>query len=466
MDSGAASRSRWWRDIVITDTAETLFHDDDPSHRDRAVITRNRVGSGQLADVLGVDSAVLAPVVDDLHGGHEVAPYESRVVLTVSPDAATMRLFQAPGRVNLIGDHTDYMGGTVMPMAIDRGTWLAAEPRDDRLITATSVNLPDVGTVQVEMDGQRPVEDGDWANYLVAMVYALTQRGAVIPHGFDVQVYGSIPNGAGLSSSASLEMAFGVALNEWFHLGFTPTELAVAGRVAENEFIGVSSGIMDQLAIATGRRGYALAMDCEALTVEPVPMPAEDVVVIANSGRRRELVDSAYNQRRSAAEAAQAALGVGRLVDIAPDDLPALLDTLDPALRGPARHVATEQHRVLAAVDALKAGDHVRVGELMRASHESLRDDYRVTGPELDALAEAAWAAPGCVGARMTGAGFGGCTVNLVAADQVEQFIAAAGPVYTQRTGLVAEFFSVRSDHGAREIRDPDEIAANHPSTW
>ncbi len=377
-----------------------------------------------------------------------------------------MRLFQAPGRVNLIGDHTDYMGGTVMPMAIDRGTWLAAQPRDDRLITATSVNLPEVGTVTVEMDRQAPVDDGDWANYLVAMVYALTQRGARIPHGFDVQVYGSIPNGAGLSSSASLEMAFGVALNEWFDLGFTPTELAVAGRVAENEFIGVSSGIMDQLAIATGRRGYALAMDCEALTVEHVPMPADDVVVVANSAKRRELVDSAYNERRAAAEAAEQALGVGRLVDIAPDELPALLDTLDPALRPPARHVATEQHRVLAAVEALKAGDHLRVGQLMRESHESLRDDYRVTGPELDALVEAAWAAPGCIGARMTGAGFGGCTVNLVAADQVEQFTAAVAPAYTERTGLVAEFFVVRSDDGAREITDSDELAANHPSTW
>ena len=252
----------------------------------------------------------------------------------VSPEAASpMRLFQAPGRVNLIGDHTDYMGGTVLPMAIDRGTWLATQPRADRLITATSVNLPEVGTVTVQMDGGRPAEGGDWANYLVAMVYALTQRGAVIPHGFDVHVYGSIPNGAGLSSSASLEMAFGVALNEWFDLGFTPTELAVAGRVAENEFIGVSSGIMDQLAIATGRRGYALAMDCEALTVEHVPMPDDDVVVVANSRKRRELVDSAYNERRASAEAAEEALGVGRLVDIAPDDLPALLNTLDPALR-------------------------------------------------------------------------------------------------------------------------------------
>jgi galactokinase len=377
-----------------------------------------------------------------------------------------MRLFQAPGRVNLIGDHIDYMGGTVMPMAIDRGTWLAADARDDRLISATSANLPEVGRVEVEMDGERPTPSAGWANYLVAMVYALRQRGATIPHGLDVQVYGTIPNGAGLSSSASLEMAFGVALNEWFDLGFTPTELAEAGRVAENEFIGVSSGIMDQLAIASGRRGYALAMDCEALSVEPVPMPVRDVVVVANTRKRRELVDSAYNQRRVAAEAAEAALGVGRLVDISPDDLPALLDTLDPALRPAARHVATEQHRVLAAVQALRAGDHVRVGELMRESHESLRDDYRVTGPELDALAEAAWQAPGCIGARMTGAGFGGCTVNLVAADQVDEFTAAVTPVYTDRTGLVAEFFVVRSDHGAREITDPAELAAHAPSTW
>lgn len=375
-----------------------------------------------------------------------------------------MRVFHAPGRANLIGDHTDYMGGTVMPMAIDRGTRLWARERDDRVIRATSANFPDAGAIEASIDADEYSAEAGWVNYLVAMSYALRERGASIPHGFDVAVRGDIPNGAGLSSSASLELAFGVALNEWFDLGFSPTELAQAGQVAENEFIGVSSGIMDQLVIAHGKRGYALAMDCEKLTVEPVPMPEGDVVVVANSRKRRGLVDSAYNERRAAAEEAQRALGGGRLVDLAPDDLPGLLARLDEPLRRPARHIVTEQHRVLAAVDALKAGDHVRMGELMRGSHESLRDDYRVTGPELDALVEAAWGAPGCVGARMTGAGFGGCTVNLVEASKVDEFIAAVAPVYTERTGLVPEFFVVGSADGAREIHDPAEGAGDVPT--
>lgn len=377
-----------------------------------------------------------------------------------------MRVFEAPGRANLIGDHIDYMGGTVMPMAIDRGTRLWARERDDTAIRATSANFPQSGQIEADMNLDAYTEDAGWVNYLLAMGFALRRMGATLPHGFDVAVRGDIPNGAGLSSSASLELAFGVALNEWFDLGFTPTELAQAGQIAENEFIGVSSGIMDQLVIAHGRRGHALAMDCERLTVEAVPMPEGDVVVVANSRKRRGLVDSAYNERRAAAEEAQRVLGVGRLVDVLPDDLPAVLERLDEPLRRPARHIVTEQHRVLAAVDALKTGDHVRMGELMRASHESLRDDYRVTGPELDALVEAAWAAPGCVGARMTGAGFGGCTVNLVKASQVEAFTDAVAPAYTERTGLVPEFFVVGSADGAREIDDPADLAGDVPTPW
>lgn len=373
-----------------------------------------------------------------------------------------MRLFQAPGRANLIGDHIDYMGGTVLPMAIDRGTWLWAEGRDDTLIRARSVNFPEAGTIEVGIEHDSYVESDGWANYLVAMIHALRLRGANIPHGFDVYVRGDIPNGAGLSSSASLELAFGVALNEVFQLGLTPTELAQAGQVAENQFIGVSSGIMDQLIIANGRRGYALAMDCQELTVRPVPLPPGDTIVVIDSGKRRGLVESEYNQRRAAAEEAQRQLGVGRLVDVSLLEMPVLLQRLDAELRAPARHIITEQHRVLAAVEALNAGDDARMGTLMRESHESLRDDYRVSCDELDALVEAAWAAPGCVGARMTGAGFGGCTVNLVRADDVDAFVAAVGPAYTQRTGLTATFYPVGSDDGAREITDSVLLAENN----
>ncbi len=376
------------------------------------------------------------------------------------------RLFQAPGRANLIGDHIDYMGGLVLPMAIDRGTWLWVQGRDDTLIRGSSVNFPQSGTIEADIGQTSYDKAGGWTNYLAGMTHALRRRGARIPHGFDVRVRGDIPNGAGLSSSASIELAFGVALNAWFGLGLTPTELAQAGQVAENEFIGVSSGIMDQLVIANGRRSFALAMDCRTLAVTQVPMPAGDVIVVADSGRRRGLVDSAYNERRAAAEAAERELGGGRLVDLTPAELDAALTRLDPALRGPARHVATEQHRVLAAVAALDAGDDARMGELMRQSHASLRDDYRVTGPELDALAETAWTAPGCLGARMTGAGFGGCTVNLVRADAVDEFIASVGPRYTDATGLEARFFVVRADDGAREITDPAELDANPAPPW
>ncbi len=377
-----------------------------------------------------------------------------------------MRLFQAPGRANLIGDHIDYMGGLVLPMAIDRGTWLWVQERDDTLIRGSSVNFPESGTIEVDINEPAYDTANGWTNYLVGMAYALRRHGADIPHGFDVRVRGDIPNGAGLSSSASIELAFGVALNSWCDLGFTPTQLAQAGQVAENQFIGVSSGIMDQLIIANGRRGSALAMDCQTLETSPVPMPADDVIIVADSRKRRGLVESAYNERRAAAEEAQRQLGGGRLVDIAPEDLDAALARLDPALRRPARHVATEQHRVLEAVAALKAGDDVRMGELMRQSHESLRDDYRVTGAELDALASVAWEAPGCLGARMTGAGFGGCTVNLVRADAVDAFVDFVGPRYTEATGLDPRFFVVRADDGAREITDPAELAANPAPPW
>jgi galactokinase len=377
-----------------------------------------------------------------------------------------MRLFQAPGRANLIGDHIDYMGGIVLPMAIDRGTWLWVEGREDDQLRGKSVNFPEYGTISTSIGQTEYDEDSGWLNYLVAMVYALRKEGAVIPHGFDVRVRGDIPNGAGLSSSASIELAFGVALNEWFGLGLTPTQLAQAGQVAENGFIGVSSGIMDQLVIANGKRGYALAMDCESLEVSPVPMPEQDVIVVADSRKRRGLVESAYNQRRAAAEEAERQLGGGRLVDIPPAELADALERIDPAMRAPARHVASEQHRVLAAVAALQLGDDERMGELMRQSHESLRDDYKVTGDELDALAEAAWDAPGCLGARMTGAGFGGCTVNLVRADQVEEFVAHVGPKYTAATGLEPRFFVVRPDEGAREITDPEVLAANVAPGW
>lgn len=357
-----------------------------------------------------------------------------------------MRHFHAPGRVNLIGDHIDYMGGTVLPMAIDFGTDVWVEPRTDALIVAASDNFPELGTITAERDALSPQPHWEWVNYLVAVAYAFKQRGVEVP-GVEVRVKGSIPNGAGLSSSASLELAMAVAFDALTGAGLSAAELALIGQQAENDFIGVACGIMDQLAVAAGVAGHVLAIDCGTLEVTPVPFPEDIAVVVANTNQRRALADSAYNSRRAACEQAEAALG-GRLIEATLADVAILPDDLQPR----ARHVVTEQARVLAFAQALREDDRPLIGALMRASHESLRDDFEVTGPALDALVEAAWAAPGVIGARMTGAGFGGCTVNLVEPDRVADFMAAVGPAYEQRSGLRADFYRVRPAAGAREV--------------
>lgn len=360
-----------------------------------------------------------------------------------------MRQFHAPGRVNLIGDHIDYMGGTVLPMAIDRGTDLWARPRADRLIVAVSDNFVQAGQIVAEVDGHAPRPEWDWVNYLVAVASVFRSRGIDVP-GVDVRVRGSIPNGAGLSSSASIELAMAVAFDAFTGAGLSAGELAVECQRAENS-LGVACGIMDQMSIACGRAGHAMVIDCENLDVRAVAFPADLAVVVANTNQRRELSDSAYNQRRGACERAEQLLG-RRLVDIGEDESAEVLSVLPSSLRARARHVVTEQARVFAFERALAGGDRAALGALMKASHESLRDDFEVTGPALDAMVEAAWAAPGVVGARMTGAGFGGCTVNLVEPHEVDEFVAFVGPRYTAATGLTPDFYVVRSADGAREV--------------
>lgn len=361
-----------------------------------------------------------------------------------------MRHFHAPGRVNLIGDHIDYMGGTVLPMAIDRGTDLWMRERSDRALVASSENFPEVGQVVADVDATAVQQQWNWVNYLVAVAAAFRARGIDVP-GVEVRVRGSIPNGAGLSSSASLELAMAVALNAVTGAGLDATELALIGQAAENEFIGVACGIMDQLAIAAGVEGHAVAIDCATLQVTPIPFPDDVAVIVANTNQRRELADSGYNQRRAACERAQALLGQP-LVAVPLDRVAEAVASLPEELRAPTRHVITEQARVLAFANALREHDLVAMGELMRASHESLRDDFGVTGAALDAMAEAAWEAPGVIGARMTGAGFGGCTVNLVQPDMVDAFTDAVGRRYAGSTGRAATFHRVASADGAREM--------------
>lgn len=367
---------------------------------------------------------------------------------------------RSPGRVNLIGDHIDYSGGLVLPMALDRGTTAVFLPRADPMVRGYSRNFPDVGVVSAGLGATQYDPAHQWFSYVLSVVHTAWQEDLRPSHGFDVHLTGDIPEGGGLSSSASVEMATAVGLEAQFGFGLDPQQWALLSQRAENAYIGVASGIMDQLAIARGRTGMAILMDCATLACRHVPMPVDRcTVVIANTNHRRQLADSAYNERRSAVDRALTVIN-----SAATDPFPnlvsvdrATLDRWESALReqdlfAEARHSITEHQRVIAAADALAQGDLPRVGALMRQSHESLRDDFRVTGPFLDALAEAAWATDGVIGARMTGAGFGGCTVNLIENQAVESASAEISRRYTKATGVTPELFAVTPADGASVV--------------
>ena len=364
-----------------------------------------------------------------------------------------IRTYFAPGRVNLIGDHIDYSGGMVLPMALDRGTAVLVRARNDTAIRAVSLNRD--ASVHADITRTEFDESHDWFSYVLGVIHVLADDGHAVADGFDLLVGGDIPDGAGLSSSASLELAVAVMLNDLGGWGLSPTQLALAGQRAENEYIGVACGIMDQLAIARGQAGHALLMDCTTLDVTAVPFPADEVsLIIVNSNHRRSLADSAYNDRRAAVERAASVLGTDRLVDVPLADVLAAGGQLSDVELRRARHTVTEQARVVAAAEALRARDFARLGELMRESHESLRDDFEVTGPQLDALVEAAWAQPGVIGARMTGAGFGGCAVVLAEPGSEQQVIEGIADEYLATSGLTAIGMMMSSGDGARRIHD------------
>lgn len=362
-----------------------------------------------------------------------------------------IREYFAPGRVNLIGDHIDYSGGMVLPMALDRGTVMLARPRADTTIRAVSLNRE--GQVHADISQTAFDPAHDWFSYVMGVIDVLAAEGHALAYGVDLLVGGDIPDGAGLSSSASLELAAAVMLNDLGGWELSPTQLALMGQRAENEYIGVACGIMDQLAIACGREGHALLMDCDSLEVTPVPFPAEEIsLIVVNSNHRRSLADSAYNDRRAAVERAAAVLDTQRLVEVPLAQVLEAGEKLSDVELRRARHTVTEQARVLAAAEALRAGDFARLGALMRESHESLRDDFEVTGPQLDALAEAAWAQPGVIGARMTGAGFGGCAVVIAEPGREQQVIEGIAEKYLEATGLTAIGMVMGSDNGARRL--------------
>lgn len=359
------------------------------------------------------------------------------------------RVFFAPGRVNLIGDHIDYSGGLVLPMALDRGTLLLARPRTDTVIRAASMDLP--GVHEADLSDTSFRREHEWFAYILGVLDVLRQEGHSLERGMDLLLAGDIPNGAGLSSSASVELAAGVAFNAFGGFSLTPTQLALVAQRAENEYVGVACGIMDQLAIAEGRRGHALLMDCGQLQVEPVPFPHDQLaLLVVNSNHRRTLADSAYNERRAAVQSAAARMGVSALAKAELADMDAAGLTEEESRV--ARHTVTEQARVIAAASALRNGDYAELGRLMRLSHESLRDDFHVTGPQLDALAEAAWAQPGVIGARMTGAGFGGCVVAIVEPGNEAQVAMAISDRYTATMGVQPTAMVMGSDDGAREL--------------
>ena len=369
-------------------------------------------------------------------------------------------LVRAPGRVNLIGEHTDYNDGFVLPMALDRAAWIALAPRDDDVVRLLAADLDQRGTFRLasavsrDTRGDAHAERGGWLEYPRAVAWALQSNDGHALRGFDGVLASDVPRGAGLSSSAAVELAVAAAFRESSGFAWDPVDVARRMQRAENLWVGVASGIMDQLIGAAGVAGHALLIDCRDLSTRRVRLPEGCSVVVLDTGTRRGLVGSAYNERRKQCEAAAAALGVTALRDADLAALEAVRGALDDVAFRRARHVISENARVLEAASAAEAGDAATLGRLMDASHESLRDDFEVSSPALDHAVAAARAAPGCLGARMTGAGFGGCAVALVDADATEAFVEQAADGYLRRSGQAGSFLVATAADGAGTERD------------
>ena len=366
--------------------------------------------------------------------------------------------FFAPGRVNLIGEHTDYNGGNVFPCAIDRGTYGLVSKRADRTFRMYSENFADLGVMEFTLDELVNDKKHDWANYPKGVIKMFVEEGFKIDSGFDFLVSGNIPNGAGLSSSASIEMLTSIVLKDLFHLSIDPIAMALLGKKVENLFIGVNSGIMDQFAIAMGKKDHAILLDCNTLKYDYVPVVLKDeVIVIANTNKRRGLADSKYNERRAECDEAlaelQTKLPIKALGELSIEEFEANKELIKSPIRQKrAKHAVYENQRTLKAQKELSAGNLAEFGKLMNQSHISLRDDYEVTGVELDTLAALAWEQPGVVGSRMTGAGFGGCTVSIVKKDKVDDFIKNVGEAYKNKIGYAADFYIAAVSEGARKL--------------
>ncbi len=355
---------------------------------------------------------------------------------------------RAPGRVNLIGEHTDYNDGFVLPMAIERAVWIALRPRPDKRVRVYALDLAE--WAEFSLNALQP--DKGWAEYLKGVAWAWQEAGYSLC-GWEGVLTGDVPRGAGLSSSAAVEMATARAFQAVSGFAWEPATMARLGQRAENAWVGVRCGIMDQMIAAAGRRGHALLIDCRTLETQSVPLPEGVVVVILDTATRRGLVDSAYNERRRQCEAAARHFGVPALRDVSAAELSARDRELDEVIRRRARHVISENDRTLAAAAAMRRGDAATLGRLMDASHVSLRDDFEVSSPALDTMVTLARRHPGCLGARMTGAGFGGCAVALVVAAQAEAFAAEVAAAYRAATGLEPTITITTAADGAAVVR-------------
>ncbi|HEX5351816.1 MAG TPA: galactokinase [Trichococcus sp.] len=368
------------------------------------------------------------------------------------------KAFFAPGRINLIGEHTDYNGGNVFPCAITLGTYAIAAKNDLKQVRLYSENFPEAGVISFDLDDLDHKKADSWANYPKGMLRYLKEAGHAIPEGMDMVIFGNIPNGSGLSSSASLELLMGVVLDNLFDLNVDRLDLIKTGKRVENEFIGVNSGIMDQFAVGMGEENKAILLDCNTLEYEMVPVElGNHAIVIMNTKKRRELVDSKYNERRSECEEAlaklQTVVSIGSLGELDEETFEKAKEVLDSdVLYRRARHAVTENQRTLKAKAALQAGELEAFGQLMNQSHISLRDDYEVTGIELDTLVQAAWDQPGVLGARMTGAGFGGCAIAIVEKEAISAFIENVGKTYEAAIGYPAEFYIAEISDGAKRL--------------
>ena len=369
-----------------------------------------------------------------------------------------VNVYFAPGRVNMIGEHTDYNGGHVFPCALTIGTYAAVKKREDRKLRFYSVNFASLGIIESSLDNLKPSKEAGWTNYPKGVMWAFDERGMKMDCGLDIALFGNIPDGSGLSSSASLEVLTGYYLKDLYDFQVTNIDLAKIGQYSENNFNGMNCGIMDQFASAMGKKDHAIFLDTADLSYQYAPLVLDGAkIIVTNSNVKHSLVNSEYNVRRSECEKAleelQTVVKIAGLGDLSEEEFEANKSAIKDEVRvRRAKHAVYENQRTISAVEALKSNDLKLFGELMNASHVSLRDDYQVSCEEIDVLVEEAWKVNGVIGSRITGGGFGGCTVSIVKDEAVEQFKEKVGAAYKERVGKTADFYVVEIGDGPRKL--------------